>query len=318
MMLYEEGHFLLGDPISRFFPEFGNPKVLVTPEGAPAYTIPAEREITIRDLLRHTSGLTYHWNGTMGPRYRAAGITHGLIRDPKTMGESVRALGGQPLLFSPGERFEYSLSTDVLGHLVEVVSGMPLDRFFATRIFEPLGMGDTFFYVPDERASRLSAAYTWYPEKGLERFPDEPIEEGAFVYSADYAHGGPPTSFSGGAGLSSTAMDYALFCQMMLDEGRAGETRLLSRKSVELMRNDQLGSIAERAFGLGFGIEGVKGPLQELGSRGRYGWSGFFYTRFFIDPEEELFGVFLAQLHPSGGLTLNKQLEALTYQSIID
>jgi CubicO group peptidase (beta-lactamase class C family) len=318
MMLYEEGHFLLGDPISRFIPEFEDPKVLVTGEGDP-YTIPAKREITIRDLLTHTSGLTYQWNSTLGPLYREAGVTHGLLRDPKTLEEGMAILGGLPLLFSPGERFEYGLSTDVLGRLVEVVSGVPLDQFLRTRILGPLEMRDTFFFVPDDKTDRLATAYTWYEGKGLQRFPDEPIVEGSMVYSADYAHGGPGTYFSGGGGLSSTASDYARFCQMLLNDGKVAEKRLLSRKSVELMTHDQLGRLSpDWAFGLGFGIEGLKTPLPELASPGRFGWGGFFYTHFFVDPEEDLIGVFMGQLHPSGDLTLDRVFEVLTYQAIDD
>jgi CubicO group peptidase (beta-lactamase class C family) len=318
MMLYEEGHFLLGDPISRFIPEFKDPKVLVTGEGEP-YTIPAKREITIRDLLTHTSGLTYQWNSTLGPLYREAGVTHGLLRDPKTLEEGMAILGGLPLLFSPGERFEYGLSTDVLGRLVEVVSGVPLDQFLRTRILGPLEMRDTFFFVPDDKTDRLATAYTWYEGKGLQRFPDEPIVEGSMVYSADYAHGGPGTYFSGGGGLSSTASDYARFCQMLLNDGKVAEKRLLSRKSVELMTHDQLGRLSpDWAFGLGFGIEGLKTPLPELASPGRFGWGGFFYTHFFVDPEEDLIGVFMGQLHPSGDLTLDRVFEVLTYQAIDD
>ena len=319
MMLYEEGRFLLNDPMSRFIPEFEDPKVLVTPPDGPAYTIPARRGMTIRDLLTHTSGLTYQWNDVLGPRYHAAGVTHGLIRDPRTIGEGVKALAGLPLLFSPGERFEYGLSTDVLGYLVEVVSGMPLDRFLETRIFEPLQMKDTFFFVPDDKASRLATAYTWYPKAGLQRFPAEPIVEGAFVYSADYAHGGPRTYFSGGGGLCSTVSDYARFCQMMMSDGKAGDSRLLSRKSVELMTHDQLGKLSpDWAFGLGFDVAGTKSPLQEIASPGRFGWGGFFYTHFFVDPEEDMIGVFMGQLHPSGNLTLGRMFEVLAYQAIDD
>jgi CubicO group peptidase (beta-lactamase class C family) len=319
MMLYEEGRFLLSDPISKFIPEFKNPKVLVTPAEGSSYMIPAKREITIHDLLTHTSGLTYQWNNILGARYFEAGITHGLIRDPHTIGENVKILAGLPLLFSPGERFEYSLSIDVLGYLVEVVSGLPLDRFLKSRIFDPLQMNDTFFFVPDEKASRLATAYTWYEEKGLQRFPKEPIREGSMVYSADYPSGGPRTYFSGGGGLCSTASDYARFCQMFLNNGKAGEMRLLSRKTVELMTHDQLGKTApEMSFGLGFGVDGNKAPLGELGSPGGFGWGGFFYTLFFVDPQEDLVGIFMGQLHPTGGLALDRTFEVLTYQAIND
>jgi CubicO group peptidase (beta-lactamase class C family) len=319
MMLYEEGKFLLEDPISKYLPEFKNPKVLVKPATGEPYTIPAKNEITIRDLLRHTSGITYNWNEDLGPMYEKANVASGLLQYDGTIGDSVKQLGALPLLFNPGDRFEYSLGVDVLGRLVEVVSGKPLDEFFRTRIFEPLGMKDSYFFPPDNKLGRLATAYTYNPDKGLNHFPDTPIREGSFVYSADYPARGPKKLFSGGAGLVSTAMDYARFCQFMLDEGKIGNTRLLSRKSVELMTHDQLGKIGpDQAFGLGFGIDGVKSPLTELGTPGTYSWGGFFYTGFSIDPKEQMIVVFMAQLHPTGDLTLDRQVHELAYQAIND
>lgn len=319
MMLYEEGKFLLDDPVSKYLPEFKDMKVLVKPAHGEPYTIPASREITIRDLMRHTSGMTYQWNEDLGAMYEKADVASGLLAYDGTIGDSTRRLAGLPLLFNPGDRWEYSLSVDVLGRLIEVVSGKPLDEFFRTRIFEPLGMKDSYFYPPESKVDRLATAYTYYPDKGLSRFPDTPIREGTFVYSADYPVKGPKKLFSGGAGLVSTAMDYARFCQMMLDEGKVGNTRLLSRKSVELMTHDQLGKIGpEQGFGLGFGIEGVKTPLAELGTPGSYNWGGFFYTAFSVDPKEQMIVVFMAQLHPTGGLTLDEQVHELAYQAIND
>jgi len=319
MILYEEGRFLLDDPVSKYLPEFKNPKVLVKPASGEPYSIPANKEITIRDLLRHTSGITYNWNGDLGPMYETAGVASGLLQYDGTIGDSVKNLARLPLLFNPGDRFEYSLGVDVLGHLVEVVSGKPLDEFFRTRIFEPLGMKDTYFFPPENKLDRLAMAYTYYPDKGLNRFPDTPIREGSFVYSADYPSRGPKKLFSGGAGLVSTAMDYARFCQMMLDNGKVGSTHLLSRKTVELMTQDQLGKIgSDMGFGLGFGVEGIKGPLSELGSVGEYNWGGFFYTGFTVDPKEQMVVIFMAQLHPTGDLTLDRQVNELAYQAIID
>ena len=319
MMLYEEGEFLLDEPVSKYLPKFKDMKVLVKPAKGEPYTIPATKEITIRDLMRHTSGMTYNWNEDLGPMYEKAGVASGLLPYDGTIGDSTRRLAALPLLFDPGEKWEYSLSVDVLGRLIEVVSGKPLDQFFRTRIFEPLGMKDTYFFPPDNKLGRLATAYTYYPESGLNRFSDAPIREGSFVYSADYPANGPKKLFSGGAGLVSTAMDYARFCQMMLDEGKFGNTRLLSRKSVELMTHDQLGKIsADQAFGLGFGIEGMKAPLAELGTPGAYAWGGFFYTAFSIDPKEQMIVVFMAQLHPTGGLELDRQVHELAYQAIND
>jgi CubicO group peptidase (beta-lactamase class C family) len=319
MMLYEEGRFLLEDPISKYLPEFKNAKVYVKPAQGESYTIPAAREITILDLLTHTSGLTYDWNETLGEQYKAANVATGLLQYDGTIEDNVKGLATVPLLFSPGTRWEYSLGVDVLGRLVEVASGMPLDRFFRTRIFEPLGMKDTYFYLPDNKVDRLAVAYTYYADKGLQRFPDAPITEGSFRYSADYPYRGPKKLFAGGAGLSSTAADYYRFCQMMLQGGKLGDVRLLSRKSVELMTHDQLGRISdEQAFGLGFAIDGVKTPLKELSSPGTFAWGGFFYTAFTIDPKEDMIVIFMGQLHPTGGLTLDSQVHALAYQAIVD
>jgi CubicO group peptidase (beta-lactamase class C family) len=321
MMLYEEGDFLLDDPISKYLPEFKNPKVLVKPATGEPYSIPATKEITIRDLLRHTSGLTYNWNTDLGQTYHDANVASGLLQYDGTIDDSVKRLAALPLLFNPGDRWEYSLGVDVLGRLVEVVSGKSFDEFLRTRIFDPLGMKDTYFYPPDNKLDRLATAYTYYAGKGLNRFPDTPIVEGPMVYSADYPYRGPKKLFSGGAGLVSTAADYARFSQMMLDGGKAGNTRLLSRKSVELMTNDQLGKISpdkDFGFGLGFGIDGVRSPLRELGSPGEYQWGGFFYTGFVIDPKEQMIVIFMAQLHPTGGLRLDEEVRVLAYQAIND
>jgi CubicO group peptidase (beta-lactamase class C family) len=319
MILYEEGKIMLDDPISNYLPEFKNPKVLMKTASGVPYTIPATREITIRDLLRHTSGLTYQWNSDLGPMYKDANVAHGILPYDGTIGDSVKHLAALPLLFNPGDRWEYSLGVDVLGRLVEVASGMPLDEFFRTRIFEPLGMKDTYFFPPENKVDRLATAYTYYPDKGLNRFPDTPITEGSFTYSADYPTRAPKKLFAGGAGLTSTVPDYARFCQMMLNGGKLGNVRLLSPKSVELMTHDQLGKISpEQGFGLGFGIEGIKAPLDELGTPGEYGWGGFFYTEFSVDPKEDMIVIFMGQLHPAGDLPLNRQVHVLAYQAIVN
>jgi len=319
MILYEEGRFLLDDPVSKYLPEFKDPKVLVKPASGEPYSIPATREITIRDLMRHTSGITYSWNADLGPIYRANNVGDGILQYDGTIADSVKRLAGLPLLFNPGDRWEYGLGIDVLGRLVEVVSGKPLDEFFRVRIFEPLGMKDTYFYPPDNKLERLAAAYTYYPEKGLNRFPETPITEGSFIYSADYPYRGPKKLFSGGAGLVSTVADYARFCQMILDGGKVGDTHLLSRKSIELMTHDQLGKIGpDQGFGLGFSVDGLKAPLEELGSVGELGWGGFFYTKFSIDTKEQMIVIFMGQLHPAGDLSLDRQVHELAYQAITD
>src|SRR5215469_16408420 len=312
MMLYEEGRFLLDDPISKYLPEFKNPKVYVKPPTGQPYTIPANKEITIRDLLRHTSGITYQWQEVLGLLYQKGNVPSGLLPYDGTVADMTKSLAAQPLLFNPGERWEYGLGIDVIGRLIEVLSGKPLDVFFRERIFEPLGMKDTYFFVPDNKVDRLATAYTYYDGTGLNRFPDTPITEGAFSYSADYPYKGPRKLFSGGAGLVSTAQDYARFAQFILDGGKVGSTRLISRTTLELMSHDQLGRISnDMTFGIGFGIDGEKTPLRELVSEGALGWGGFFYTLFKIDPKEQMITIFMGQLHPTGDLTLDREVMVL-------
>ncbi len=325
MILYEEGRFLLNEPVSNFIPEFKEMKVLDPPysqdkTSPPGALVDAKRPITIHQLLTHTAGLTYHWNRRLGKRYREIGMGHGILPQEGTIGDAVKKLASLPLLFQPGDAWEYSVSDDVLGYLVEVVSGMPLDQFFQERIFKPLGMKDTGFFLPQEKEARLAIAYTYYPEKGLQPFQDkQTIEEGAFVYSADYPYRGPRTYFSGGGGLCSTAEDYYRFCQMMLNGGTFNGTRLLSRKSVELIaQNHVQGKLEDTGFGLGFGVNSEARHLTELGSIGSYYWGGFFYTSFVIDPKEDMIAIFMGQLHPTGDLNVDGKTIRLAYQAIKD
>ncbi|MFH1069060.1 MAG: serine hydrolase domain-containing protein [Candidatus Glassbacteria bacterium] len=315
IMLYEEGRFMLSDPVSKFIPEFKNPRVLKRTSTEETYTVPADNEITIRNLLTHSSGLTYHWNPELGALYQENAIGHGVKKETLTLGESIKRLARLPLLFNPGERYEYSLSIDVLGYLVEVVSGMPFAEFLRSRIFKPLGMEDTQFFVPESKLGRLATAYTWYEGQGLNRFPDQPIVEASFSYDADYPYNGQKIYQSGGGGLCSTAHDYARFSQMLLNGGELDGVRLLSPKSVELMTAVQVETPDPGGdFGLGFGIQTA---LREIGSVGQYGWGGFYNTRFFIDPKERLIGIIMSQLHPTGGMQLLDQFEVLVYQAIV-
>ena len=325
VMLYEEGHFLLDEPVSNFIPEFKHMRVLDPPYPQDKTSVPgtltdAKRPITIRHLLTHTSGLTYQWNQRLGKQYRDAGISHGLFQQEGTIGDAVKKLASIPLLFQPGDAWEYSLADDVLGYLIEVVSGLTLDKFFQERVFKPLGMKDTCFFLPDEKLPRLATAYTYFPEKGLQPFPGKAtLEEGAFTYSSDYPYRGPKTYFSGGGGLCSTAEDYYRFCQMMLNNGSLDGTRLLSRKSVELIsQNHVQGKLETEGYGLGFGVTSEARQLTELGSVGSYYWGGFYYTAFVIDPKEDMIVIFMAQLHPTGDLNLDSKVLRLAYQAIID
>ena len=324
MMLYEEGHFMLSDPVHRFIPEFKNimvldppyPEYRKSPSNSP---VKVKRPITIHHLLTHTSGLTYNWNPKLGKMYNDHSIGHGLIQQEGTIGDAVKRLPQIPLLFHPGDQWMYGVSDDVLGYLVEVVSGMTLAEFFQERIFRPLGMKDTYFFLSDEQASRLATAYAYFEDKGLQQFPDKPLSLGDFKYSADYPYNGPNTYFSGGGGLCSTTEDYFGFCQMLLNDGELDGIRLLSRKSVELISQDHVGELVEGlGYGLGFGTYSETSHLRELGTIGTYFWGGFFYTAFIIDPEEDMIVIFMGQLYPTGGLNLNNKVLNLAYQAIID
>jgi len=325
MMLYEEGRFTLNEPVSDFIPEFKNMKVLDPPfpqdkTSPPGALVDAKRPITIFELLTHTAGLTYPWNPRLAKAYNEAGVGTGLLQQEGSTGDSIKKLASLPLLFQPGDDWEYSLSDDVLGHLVEKVSGMPLDRFYQERIFKPLGMTDSYFFLPDDKVSRLAAAYTYYPEKGLQLIPEKMVvKEGPLSYSSDYPYRGPHTYFSGGGGLCSTAEDYYRFCQMMLNKGKLNGVWLLSRKSVELMtQNHVQGKLENMGYGLGFGVNSETSYLTELGSIGGYYWGGFYYTAFVIDPKEDIIAIFMGQLHPTGDLNLDSKVIRLAYQAITD
>ena len=315
MILYEEGRFLLDDPVSNYLPEFKHMKVLdpawpqdkTSPPGA---LVDAKRPITIFNLLTHTSGLTYQWNPRLGKAYRDANVGSGIKQQEGTIGDAVKRLAALPLLFQPGDDWEYSLADDVLGRLVEAVSGMPFDRFLAERIFQPLGMKDTGFFLPEDKASRLATAYAYDEQKGLRPILDNEVMdgEGGFQYTADYPYRGPHTYFSGGGGLCSTAEDYYRFCQMMLNGGELNGMRIISRKSVELMsHNHVLGKPNGGNYGLGFGTVGDPSQLTELGSVGSFSWGGFYFTSFVIDPKEDLVAIFMGQMNPTGGLNLSSK-----------
>lgn len=321
MMLYEEGRFELKDPVSKLIPEFGDVKVLASADDSSARdgVVAAKRAITIRHLLTHTSGLTYHWDARVGAIYAEAGITHGLIQDGDLLAEDMAKLARLPLVHQPGEAFTYSLSTDVLGRVVEVTSGMPFDEFLRKRVFEPLRMNDTAFRLPASKVSRLAAVYGPDSDGELRRLPDEAIGDGDMRISVNYPYEGTHRYCSGGGGLCSTVPDYARFIQMLLNGGELDGVRLLSRETVELMAADHVGELnRDSGFGLGFGITRTLREAGESTSVGAYRWGGFWYTTFFIDPAEEMIGVCMAQVYPAGNATLNSQFEALAHQAIVD
>ena len=326
MMLYEEGKFLLDDPVSKYLPEFKELKVLT----ADGNTVPAKREITIRDLLRHTSGISYRfWGKPIAELYEKAGISDGLEPTAGTIADNSKRIAAQPLHSQPGEAFEYGLNTDVLGYLVEVLSGMPLDRFFKERIFNPLKMPDTQFYVSEAQRSRVVSLYTPGEKGGLLKSPDAPTRWGQLIFSPAVPYGTQRTYFSGGGGLTSTAGDYLRFTQMFLKGGKLDAVRLLSRKSVELMAMNHIGDISVWTyvppgsagnlgdkFGLGFGVRSDAG-MNELGSTGEYMWAGIFNTRFWIDPKEQLSIVMMGQIIPRNP-DIEAKVHAAVYQAIED
>ena len=328
MMLYEEGHFLLNDPVSKYIPEFAEMQVIV-PEGDGYTLVPAEKPITIRHLVTHTSGIVYSFFGHphITEIYLQAGINDGLDQSDGTIGEMVKRLAGLPLLFQPGEAFGYGLNVDVLGYFVEVISGQALDRLLEERIFVPLEMQDIHFYVPQEKVSRMAAVYGPNPEGGLARWGDEAVTLGPLVFRASLPYSsGSRSYFSGGGGLTSTAGDYGRFLQMMLNGGELEGVRLIGRKTVELMTSNHIeGLYADFArywdgdkFGLGFAIRTERGVFDELESLGSYGWGGFYDTHFWIDPSEDMFGILMLQLFPANHLTIRRKFRIAVNQAIID
>jgi CubicO group peptidase (beta-lactamase class C family) len=315
MMLHEEGRFLLDDPVARFLPEFASMRVAVgnapNERAAGGYrTVPADRPITIRHLLTHTAGLA---SGTSGP---TVGAYQGLrtVRTPESpMAEYVKRLAALPLNFQPGTAWEYGPATDVLGRLVEVVSGESLDVFFAKRIFGRLGMTDTYFYLPDDRLPRLVTAYQ--------------KQDGVLKKLSGAA--GPAARngrlFAGAGGLAGTVEDYWRFSQMLLNGGVLNGTRLVSRKTVESMTANHIGKLtlwddAYRGygFGLGFRVRMDVGQSATLGSVGEYGWGGAYGTYYWIDPKEQMVGILMIQLMPYAHLNLRPEFQNAVTQAIVD
>ena len=304
MMLYEEGHFQLSSPVSEFIPAFKDMKVYANHGDA---IIDAEREMTIKHLLTHTSGLIYggDWVHPINDRYREADFYGG------DLAHMAGEIGKIPLLHHPGDSWNYGMSTDVLGYLVEVVSGMSFAEFLKQRIIEPLGMVDTDFSVPAEKADRYATLYEPTEDGGIQVLQNAPVSSG-------------PLSFhhSGGAGLQSTASDYLRFCQMMLNYGELDGERLLGRKTVELITLNHIPDDWQplwrtgSGFGLGFAVVTDVAETHTLGSLGTYSWGGLASTTFWIDPVEDLIGLFMTQL--IGDSPFHPQFRVLTYQSIID
>ncbi len=314
MMLYEDARFGLMDPLAAYLPEFANALVAVEKDGKLIGTVHANRPISVLDLMRHTAGFNY-----LGPHdenghliYQKLGLQ--MAHAHMTLQEMTQTLSKVPLVTHPGTLWDYGFGTDILGRLVEVLAGMPLDEFFSQRIFGPLGMHDSGFFVPEENWNRLTTLY-------------EPSSDGTVRrtgFAGQDAYKTKPKLLMGGAGLASTIRDYSRFAQMLLNGGELNAERLLGRKTVELMSADHLGDIPAsgpllaqgHGFGLTFAVSKGPGQTATLPSAGQFRWGGYAGTSFWIDPREEMIGVFMIQT--IGDLAKRTLFQQLAYQAITD
>ena len=319
MILWEEGRFQLDDPVSKYIPEFKNPQVLKSFRYTDTTwtTVPATREITIRHLLTHTSGLGYgviDGDERMRMIYNKAGITDLFTTEEVTIGESVRKLAKLPLHHNPGEKYTYSEGLDVLGYFIEIVSGKPFDVFLRERLFDPLGMNDTWFYLPENKASRLVSVQ----HKVGGQWNPWPVT----FYDPAYPVKGARKFFSGGAGLSSTARDYATFLQMYLNGGELNGVRILSRTTVQSIMGNHTGNLwggNEKHYGLAFGVVTPQGQASGgIGSTGTFDWGGYFNTQYFADPVEKTIGIIMKQTQNTGTDQTGWKFRLLVGQAIDD
>ncbi len=321
LMLYEEGRFQLDDPVAKFIPAFAGTQVFESGDAESFTTVPLARPITVHDLMVHTSGLTYGFQRehAVDALYRKRGVEFNANLEP--LAGLVEAAAAQPLVFQPGTRWNYSVSTDVLGRLVEIWSGVPLDAFFDERIFAPLGMRDTGFHVREGQAHRLASSYVRAGDCGIGLA--EPAAGSRFLE--------PAVTLSGGGGLVSTAADYLRFMRMLRGRGALEGVRILGRKSVELMTMNHLpGDLADMGrprfaempfagIGFGLGVSVLLDPARAriLGSPGEYAWGGMASTAFWVDPAEDLMVLLLTQLMPSSAWPIRRELRVLTYQALL-
>ncbi len=318
LSLQEEGRLLIGDPVADYLPEFSETTVAVPREDGGYDVVPAHRPITIRDLLMHTSGVGYGY-GPAADRWAEAGIQGWYFADrEEPIRETVRRMAELPFEAQPGEAWVYGYNTDILGALVEVVSGQPLDEFLRERVFEPLGMHDTHFYLPPAKAERLATVYGMGDDGQLFRAPDESHMTGQGEYVD-----GPRQSFSGGAGLLSTAHDYARFLEMLRNGGELEGARVLAPNTVRLMTVDHLPGTtifpwrAGMGIGLGFRVRLDVGGEGVPSTQGEFGWGGAYHSVYWVDPAEQLVVTYFTQVIPSGDLDDHDKLRVLIYQALV-
>ncbi len=315
MILQEEGKLLIGDPVGKYIPEFSETMVAEPREGGGYNVVKTKRAITLRDLLTHTAGISYG-GGPAADKWKEAGITGFYFADrDEPIGATIARMGKLPMDAHPGEKYIYGYSTDILGVVIEKVSGKSLDEFISSKILVPLGMKDTHFYLPQDKINRFATVYSAFADKPLERAPDA----GTVTSQGQYVNG-PRKSFSGGAGLLSTATDYAKFLQMMLNKGTLNGTRILAPSTVELMTVSHTGKIDFRpgqGFGLGFSVVEDLGDRGTPGSVGEYGWGGAYGSTYWVDPKEDMVVVYMKQLIPTNNLDDQSKLRTLVYQAIV-
>ena len=316
MMLMEDGVLLLNDPVGKYIPEFAKTKVAVARPGGGYDVVEAKRPITIRDLLTHTAGINYGMSGVAKAEWERAGITGWYFADrDEPIAATVARMGALPFETHPGEQFVYGYATDILGVIVEKASGMALDAFLRERIFEPLRMPDTHFYLPPSKRNRLATVYSAQENGTITRTPDK----GGMTSQGSYVEG-PRKSFSGGAGLLSTVSDYARFLQMLLNGGELDGVRLLSPKSVQLMVADHVESYGGLAKGFGLGFEMIEdlGAYGLPGSQGAFGWGSAYHSTYWVDPQEDMVVVYFTQLIPARSIDDYGKLRALVYSALLD
>ena len=323
MLLQEDGKLLITDPVGKYLPAFAETTVAEANDEGGYDVVPARRPITIRDLLTHTAGISYGMGllasrGPVADAWDQAGITGWYFADrDEPVGDTMARLAELPMDAHPGERWIYGYNTDILGAMIEKISGQTLGQFLTERVFEPLGMNDTHFFLPEGKLGRLATVYSSVGDGGsFERAPDP----GHMVGQGHYVNG-PRKAFSAGAGVLSTATDYATFLQMMLNGGELNGTRILSRKTVESMLSDHIGGIPFRpgqGFGLGFSLTRDPAATGLPGSAGEFGWGGAYHSTYWADPKEELVVVYLTQIIPAINLDDQQKVRTLVYQAIVD
>ena len=318
MILYERGLFQLNDPVSKYIPEFADMQVVseMDANGDVSARVPAAAQIKIIDLFTHSSGISYPFaSNSVQKSYVDAGVIDGMTSRDITLADQMKLLATQPLLFEPGSGYVYGLGLDLLGYLIEVVSGKPLDQFFTEEIFTPLNMQDSYFYLPNSKSDRLVTLYAEVGEEGLT--VSRGHESNIILDNPRYPAGEIHSYFSGGAGVSSTAFDYSRFIQMLLNNGELDGSRILSRKSVDLMQSPRIDSSGDQIPDFGLGFEVIVDPAKagELGSIGSYSWSGAFLTSYWIDPSENLIAVFMSQVRPSQS-DIRAKFNTMVYQAL--